>query len=67
MHKYRLLGKKGEGTFSDVLKAQDIKSNKHYAIKIMKDKFNGIDKVNKLKEIQALRKLSPHPPYHLIA
>ena len=25
MHKYRLLSKKGEGTFSEVLKAQSIK------------------------------------------
>ncbi|CAE7280109.1 MOK [Symbiodinium microadriaticum] len=33
MHKYRLISKKGEGTFSEVLKAQSIKSGKHVAIK----------------------------------
>lgn len=33
MHKYRLMGKKGEGTFSEVLKAQCIKNGKQIAIK----------------------------------
>lgn len=33
MHKYRLVAKKGEGTFSEVLKAQCIKNGKYYAIK----------------------------------
>eukprot|EP00955_Chlamydomonas_euryale_P047549 353710-Chlamydomonas_euryale.AAC.8 len=36
MHKYRLLAKKGEGTFSEVLKAQCIKTGKYVAIKCMK-------------------------------
>jgi len=61
MHKYKLLGKKGEGTFSEVLKAQDIKSNKFVAIKCMKNHFDNVDHVNRLREIQALRRLSPHP------
>ena len=60
MHKYKLLGKKGEGTFSEVLKAQDIKSNKMVAIKCMKNHFDSVDQVNRLREIQALRRLSPH-------
>jgi renal tumor antigen len=60
MHKYRLLGKKGEGTFSEVLKAQDIKSNKLVAIKCMKNHFDSVEQVNRLREIQALRRLSPH-------
>ena len=33
MHKYRLMEKKGEGTFSEVLKAQFIKNGKQIAIK----------------------------------
>jgi serine/threonine protein kinase len=33
MHKYRLISKKGEGTFSEVLKAQSIKTGKYVAIK----------------------------------
>lgn len=61
MHKYKLLGKKGEGTFSEVLKAQDIKSNKLVAIKCMKNHFDSVEQVNRLREIQALRRLSPHP------
>lgn len=60
MHKYKLLGKKGEGTFSEVLKAQDIKTNKHVAIKCMKNHFDSVEQVNRLREIQALRRLSPH-------
>uniref|UniRef100_A0A7S1QT23 Protein kinase domain-containing protein n=1 Tax=Neobodo designis TaxID=312471 RepID=A0A7S1QT23_NEODS len=60
MHKYKLLGKKGEGTFSEVLKAQDIKSSKLVAIKCMKNHFDSVEQVNRLREIQALRRLSPH-------
>lgn len=52
MHKYRLISKKGEGTFSEVLKAQSIKSGKHVAIKCMKNHFDSIDQVNNLREIQ---------------
>mmetsp|Transcript_16761 Transcript_16761/g.39506 ORF Transcript_16761/g.39506 Transcript_16761/m.39506 type:complete len:194 (+) Transcript_16761:111-692(+) len=61
MHKYRLIAKKGEGTFSEVLKAQAIKSGKMVAIKCMKSHFESEEQVNNLREIQALRRLSPHP------
>ena len=61
MHKYKLHGKKGEGTFSEVLKAQDIKTGKLVAIKCMKNHFDSVEQVNRLREIQALRRLSPHP------
>mmetsp|Transcript_58168 Transcript_58168/g.125744 ORF Transcript_58168/g.125744 Transcript_58168/m.125744 type:complete len:553 (+) Transcript_58168:92-1750(+) len=61
MHKYRLLSKKGEGTFSEVLKAQSIRSGKHVAIKCMKNHFDSIEQVNNLREIQALRRLAGHP------
>eukprot|EP00928_Gymnodinium_smaydae_P023352 TRINITY_DN19309_c0_g3_i1.p1 TRINITY_DN19309_c0_g3~~TRINITY_DN19309_c0_g3_i1.p1 ORF type:complete len:548 (+),score=96.24 TRINITY_DN19309_c0_g3_i1:61-1644(+) len=61
MHKYRLISKKGEGTFSEVFKAQSIKSGKHVAIKCMKNHFDSIDQVNNLREIQALRRLVGHP------
>mmetsp|Transcript_20325 Transcript_20325/g.60413 ORF Transcript_20325/g.60413 Transcript_20325/m.60413 type:complete len:514 (-) Transcript_20325:855-2396(-) len=60
MHKYRLLAKKGEGTFSEVLKAQCIKTGKYVAIKCMKNHFDSLDQVNNLREIQALRRLSPN-------
>jgi renal tumor antigen len=58
---YRLVAKKGEGTFSEVLKAQCIKTSKYVAIKCMKNHFGSLDQVNNLREIQALRRLSPFP------
>ncbi len=58
---YRLIAKKGEGTFSEVLKAQSTKNGQYLAIKCMKNHFDSIDQVNNLREIQALRRLSPHP------
>jgi renal tumor antigen len=61
MNKYRLVCRKGEGTFSEVLKAQSLKTQKFVAIKCMKNHFDSIDKVNNMREIQALRRLSPHP------
>ena len=71
MPEYRLISKKGEGTFSEVLKAQSIKTGKYVAIKCMKNHFDTIEQVsqhpisteqvNNLREIQALRRLSPHP------
>ena len=61
MHKYRLISKKGEGTFSEVLKAQSIKNGQYVAIKCMKNHFDSIEQVNNLREIQALQRLSPNP------
>lgn len=61
MRKYRLVAKKGEGTFSEVLKAQNVKKGTYHAIKCMKNHFDSIEQVNNLREIQALRRLSPHP------
>mmetsp|Transcript_64864 Transcript_64864/g.154877 ORF Transcript_64864/g.154877 Transcript_64864/m.154877 type:complete len:580 (+) Transcript_64864:62-1801(+) len=61
MHKYRLISKKGEGTFSEVLKAQSIKTGRYVAIKCMKNTFDTIEQVNNLREIQALRRLGGHP------
>lgn len=65
MRKYRLVAKKGEGTFSEVLKAQNVKDGRYHAIKCMKNRFESIDQVNNLREIQALRRLSPHE--HIIS
>lgn len=61
MKRYRLLKKKGEGTFSEVLAAQHVKTGELVAIKCMKSTFQSIEQVNNLREIQALRRLSPHP------
>ena len=46
MRKYRLIAKKGEGTFSEVLKAQNVKDGKYHAIKCMKNRFESIDQVS---------------------
>lgn len=61
MHKYKLIAKTGEGTFSEVIKAQYIKTGRMAAIKCMKSHFESEDQVNNLREIQALRRLSPNP------
>lgn len=58
--KYKFVSKKGEGTFSEVIKAQT-SNNKFVAIKRMKNHFDSIEQVNNLREVQALKKLSPHP------
>jgi len=60
MHKYRLISKKGEGTFSEVLKAQCMENGSFVAVKCMKNHFKSIEQVNSLREIQALRRLNPH-------
>ena len=57
---YKLISKKGEGTFSEVFKAQSTISGKLVAIKCMKSHFDSSEQVNNLREIQALRRLSPH-------
>lgn len=61
MKKYKLVCKKGEGTFSEVVKAENIENGKEYAIKCMKGNFDSFQQVNNLREIQALKRLSPHP------
>ncbi|KAL5463251.1 hypothetical protein EMCRGX_G032131 [Ephydatia muelleri] len=58
---YRIAGRMGEGTFSEVLKCQSLVDGKMYACKRMKQKYDNIDEVNNLREIQALRRLNPHP------
>jgi renal tumor antigen len=40
--------------------AQSIRNHKMVAIKCMKKKYETIEKVKKLKEIQALKLLTPH-------
>ncbi|KAM6335821.1 LOW QUALITY PROTEIN: MAPK/MAK/MRK overlapping kinase [Podargus strigoides] len=58
---YKTVGKIGEGTFSDVLKTLSLRDGKYYACKHMKQHFESMERVNNLREIQVLRKLSPHP------
>ena len=42
----RLISKKGEGTFSEVLKSQSIKNGRYFAIKCMKAHFRSIEQVS---------------------
>lgn len=65
MRKYKLVCKKGEGTFSEVVKAENTETGKFFAIKCMKSSFDDLQSVNNLREIQALKRLSPHP--HIIS
>ncbi|XP_043553295.1 MAPK/MAK/MRK overlapping kinase-like isoform X2 [Chiloscyllium plagiosum] len=58
---YRLISKIGEGTFSEVWKAQSLKDGIYYACKKMKQHVESMEQVNNLREIQAMRRLSLHP------
>ncbi|XP_046545081.1 MAPK/MAK/MRK overlapping kinase-like isoform X1 [Haliotis rubra] len=58
--KYRILGKKGEGTFSDVLKCQNKEDGTYVACKKMKQTYESWEQVQHLREIQAMRRLNPH-------
>ena len=44
-HRYRLISRQGEGTFSEVFKAQSVKTGRYTAIKCMKNKFDSIEQV----------------------
>jgi len=57
---YKVVRERGEGTFSKVIEAKNLKTNQRVAIKCMKSKFKDRDRVNRLREIQALKILSPH-------
>lgn len=45
MKKYKLVSKKGEGTFSEVVKVQNIKDGTYHAIKCMKSHFSSLKQV----------------------
>ncbi|XP_078262173.1 MAPK/MAK/MRK overlapping kinase isoform X4 [Rhinoraja longicauda] len=61
MNDYRLVAKIGEGTFSEVWKAQSLKNGTYYACKKMKQYIESLEEVNNIREIQAMRRLSLHP------
>eukprot|EP00043_Microstomoeca_roanoka_P013164 m.128913 g.128913 ORF g.128913 m.128913 type:complete len:424 (-) comp15684_c3_seq1:858-2129(-) len=58
---YDIMNKAGEGTFSEVIKAKRKADGKVFAVKRMKGKFSSTEQVDKLREIQALRRLKNHP------
>lgn len=55
-----MIQKLGEGTFSQVFKAQSTKTGEYVAVKCMKQKYNNIEAINSLSEIRALKVLSSH-------
>ena len=55
-----MIKKLGEGTFSEVFKAQVIKTGEFVAVKCMKKTYNNIEKINSLREVRALKRLSTH-------
>ncbi|XP_005465195.1 MAPK/MAK/MRK overlapping kinase isoform X1 [Oreochromis niloticus] len=57
---YKIIKKIGEGTFSEVLKTQSLKDGKFYACKTMKQTINSLEQANNLREVQAMKRLSPH-------
>ena len=61
MRKYKLISKKGEGTFAEVIKAENIQTGTLHAIKCMKTCYKNTDEVKRLREIEAIKRLSPHP------
>ncbi|XP_034087649.1 MAPK/MAK/MRK overlapping kinase-like isoform X1 [Gymnodraco acuticeps] len=57
---YKTIKKIGEGTFSEVVKTQSLKDGKFYACKTMKQTINSLEQANNLREVQAMKRLSPH-------
>ena len=55
-----MIKKLGEGTFSEVFKAQVIKTGELVAVKCMKKKYSNIESINSLPEVRALKRLSTH-------
>lgn len=58
---YRILGKKGEGTFSEVLKCQNVRDGTFWAAKKMKQLYKNMDEIHQIREIRVLRQLNGHP------
>ncbi|EPY26532.1 renal tumor antigen [Angomonas deanei] len=60
MQKYQILGKSGEGTFSEVLKAQNKETKQLVAIKCFKKRFESKIDAYDIREIHGIRKIGPH-------
>ncbi|KAL7751761.1 hypothetical protein RI367_002760 [Sorochytrium milnesiophthora] len=58
---YKVLNKLGEGTFSQVLRMKNRKTGVTMAMKRFKKRFKSLEEVECLREIQALKRLNPHP------
>ena len=49
---YSVLGKIGEGTFSEVIKVQNEKDGTLWACKRMKQRFDKVEDIQRIREIQ---------------
>ena len=49
---YSVLGKIGEGTFSEVIKVQNEKDGSLWACKRMKQRFDKVEDIQRIREIQ---------------
>jgi renal tumor antigen len=58
MKKYKLIKKKGEGTFSEVVQAMNTETDKMYAVKCMKSSYKNVEQVRSsnmvLRDIMSL-------------
>ncbi|XP_026881649.2 MAPK/MAK/MRK overlapping kinase isoform X3 [Electrophorus electricus] len=61
MDNYKTVKKIGEGTFSEVVRVQNLKDGKYYACKTMKQSVNSLEQAHNFREVQAMKILSPHP------
>lgn len=59
--KYKILGKIGEGSFSDVIKVENRTSGMQYAAKRLKKNFRTTQDIVNCAEIKAMMKLTRHP------
>ncbi|GBN30518.1 MAPK/MAK/MRK overlapping kinase [Araneus ventricosus] len=57
---YRILGKKGEGSFAEVMACQNLTDGQLYACKTLKRHFVSVEQALGLTEVRALRRLRPH-------
>ncbi|XP_061700931.1 MAPK/MAK/MRK overlapping kinase-like [Syngnathoides biaculeatus] len=57
---YKIIKKIGEGSFSVVVKTQNLRDGKMYACKMMHQTVNSVEQANNLQEVQAMRRLGPH-------
>ena len=55
-----MIQKLGEGSFSEVFKAQVINTGKFVAMKCIKKKYTNLETINSLQEVRALKRLSTH-------
>ncbi|KAM9787039.1 MAPK/MAK/MRK overlapping kinase isoform 1-T1 [Syngnathus typhle] len=58
---YKIIKKIGEGACSVVVKTQSLKDGKMYACKTMNQVIKSVEQAINLREVQAMRRLSPHP------